>query len=174
MLSEGTWFNCSENLYGDIDNNTGIAYTTFTSSNIGFFMQMFGRAEYEDPINEGASVPNPFYFATGAQVTTSDLLATDPEVFQDVTYDGYAILLSCKSTVYDFTYTYVNGSVTSGNIISATIRYRAAPRRPLISTRSMLRTRLRLPSFPARNSQTPVNNLPIISHGVSDRLHSAC
>lgn len=116
MYSEGMRFNCSESLYGDIDNSTGSAYAPLTpSSNIGLFLQMFTGPQYEGPIHQGDTIPNPFYFATGAQVTASQLLASDQEIVQDQTHNDTAILLSCKSTVYEFTYAYVNGSVIGGS-----------------------------------------------------------
>ncbi|KIW92386.1 uncharacterized protein Z519_07370 [Cladophialophora bantiana CBS 173.52] len=128
QLTLGMTYNCSSNLYGDMNNNTGSSFMSGngssdgTKSNIGFFLQMFRQQEFSDPIGtvDGQmATPNPFYFAVGARVATSDALSKDPEAIEDTDQYNYAFIFACTSTIYELEYTSVDGNVVDGNYTRA-------------------------------------------------------
>ncbi|OQV08900.1 hypothetical protein CLAIMM_13109 [Cladophialophora immunda] len=119
----GMTYNCSASLYGDLNNNTGFAFTLngssyATTSNIGFFLQMFRQQGYADPIgtaDQQVATPNPFFFAAGARVATSDALARDPEAVEDDDQYNYAFIFQCTATIYELEYASIDGNVVGGN-----------------------------------------------------------
>ncbi|OAP64018.1 hypothetical protein AYL99_03245 [Fonsecaea erecta] len=124
QMTLGMTYNCSPSLYGDINNNTGFTYeagngSSFgTSSNIGFFLQMFRKHGFADPIGtvDGElATPNPFYFAAGGRVATSDALSQDPEAVEDDDQYNYAFIFQCTSAVYELEYASIDGNVGEGN-----------------------------------------------------------
>ncbi|KAK5057838.1 hypothetical protein LTR84_011839 [Exophiala bonariae] len=122
MVTPSIAYNCSPTLSGNMLNNTG---TTFDAnqgggsrgtSSTGFFLQLFEKDNYVNPIGTNGgntTMRNPFYFTTGALLATTDLLASDPEAISSDS-QNYAFILSCVSTVYDFVYNTVNGTVVNG------------------------------------------------------------
>lgn len=123
MVTPGVTYNCSSTLYGDMMNNTGTTFNTTGSggsqstSTTGFFLQLFDKENYVDPVGtygHNGTIHNPFYFATGARLATTDTLATDPEAVVSSGGQIYAFILSCVTTAYDFEYSSVNGTVVNG------------------------------------------------------------
>ncbi|OAG40080.1 hypothetical protein AYO21_05761 [Fonsecaea monophora] len=129
QMALGMTYNCSSNLYGDLNNNTGSTFTSSngsssgTSSNIGFFLQMFRQRGFEDPIgtpDQQMATPNPFFFAVGGRVATSDALSKDPQAVEDDEQYNYAFIFECTSTVYELEYASIDGgTVVDGNYTAA-------------------------------------------------------
>lgn len=125
MVTPTVTYNCGPSLRGDMLNNTGTPFNSSTGisespSSTGFFLQLFGKDNFIDPVgrygHNDITISNPFYFATGAQLATTDVLADDPEAAQ-VSGQGQqssGFILLCTSTVYELTYNSVNGSVVNG------------------------------------------------------------
>lgn len=128
QMTLGMPYNCSKNLYGDLDNGTGSAFDSTTGSsfntvsNIGFFLQMFRKQNFVDPIGAVSGqeeTPNPFYFAYGGTVSASDSLAAEPEAVQSDLLFNSAFIFNCTATVYELDYTSINGTVSAGNYTKA-------------------------------------------------------
>ncbi|KEF62440.1 uncharacterized protein A1O9_00412 [Exophiala aquamarina CBS 119918] len=123
MVTPAVTYNCGPNLHGDMLNNTGTPFNSSTGisqspSSTGFFLQLFGKDNFIDPVarygHNEITISNPFYFATGAQIATTEALADDPEAAQVSDRQSSGFILSCTSTVYELTYNFVNGSVVNG------------------------------------------------------------
>ncbi|KAJ9615147.1 hypothetical protein H2200_001221 [Cladophialophora chaetospira] len=125
----GSPYNCSADLYGDMNNpddpgsaflSNGSSFGTY--SNINFFLQMFRRPGFSDPIGsvEGQEeTPNPFYFALGGTVATSNALSDDPEAIASNQNFNSAFIFNCTSTVYELDYIMINGTFAGGNYTKA-------------------------------------------------------
>jgi hypothetical protein len=105
---------------------------------------LFTSSSLAEKITFKAQDLNPFYFATWAMVQTNDHLVgqedspleTDPEIVMPIR-GGMAWILSCNATVYDLTYTWINGTMndmnlpksnkTTGRIFAAPFPYKFAP-----------------------------------------------
>ncbi|KIX93097.1 uncharacterized protein Z520_11154 [Fonsecaea multimorphosa CBS 102226] len=120
QMTLGMTYNCSPSLYGDLNNNTGFTFAAGngssygTNSNIGFFLQMFRKQGFADPIGtvDGQlATPNPFFFAAGARVAASDALSLDPEAVEDDDQYNYAFIFQCTSAVYELEYASIAGNV---------------------------------------------------------------
>jgi len=110
MENHSLAYNCSPSFYGDMSNSTGTPFngtengtSSGTSSSTGFFLQMFAKEGFSEPIGQyyEAITPNPFYFAIGARVAAQDPLVGDPEIIAnqnngDLASYSHAMLHSTK------------------------------------------------------------------------------
>jgi hypothetical protein len=128
QMSLAMTYNCGPVLSGNLNNGTGFSFSNASgsssgaSSNIGFFIQLFRKQGFEDPIGVASgeeATPNPFYFTVGAAVSTSAALEADPEAIEDDQNDSRAIMFNCTSTIYELRYTSINQSVAAGTYTKA-------------------------------------------------------
>lgn len=124
QMTLGMRYNCSSSLTGDLDNGTGSSIDSSTGSsygtvsNIGFFLQLFRKQGFRDPIGavDGQeATPNPFYFTYGGAVSSSDSLQNDPEAVFSSQLFNTAFIFNCTATVYELEYTSINGKVVAAN-----------------------------------------------------------
>lgn len=121
-LQAGMPYECGPALYGDLMFGTGTPFNTAetngtsatSNSSTGFFLQVFAKASFVDPLGQAfgyQNISNPFYSAMGGRVAPSNALTADPEAIgNDMTGDS-GFIFSCKSTFYDMRYKFINGTV---------------------------------------------------------------
>jgi hypothetical protein len=117
---QGVSYDCAPTLYGDLANNTGSTFNATlngtsanSASSNGFFLQIFRRPSFVEPLglNGYLDAPNPFYFAVGARVTASDFLLIDPEDVED------CFIFACSSSFYELEYKVIDGTVVDGSYV---------------------------------------------------------
>jgi hypothetical protein len=99
-----TPYKCTDAFQGDLTNNTSLGRTT-----LEYFEDADLKAKAEKAVN-------PFHVGVAAIINTvsgfNESLYNDPEIVHPV-HGGDAIVAQCTVTVYDFTYSFLNGTVTS-------------------------------------------------------------
>lgn len=121
VATDTTTYNCSNEFQGDLDPTSGNA-TTFETV---WRMNLFTDAALDEPAefnNSYITSTNPVYIAMATTLNgdihgmypngTLDMTHTilnDPEILKD-NQNSLSFILLCNATVYDATYTWINGS----------------------------------------------------------------
>jgi hypothetical protein len=119
-----TPYNCTPAFAGDLTCSSVTAPPDAQCEDIGTGITYFTSSSLTTNLTYNNASQNPSYFGTWATVQsvygtldtngliTGSPLSNDPEIVEQLE-GGFSWILNCSQTIYDITYTYIDGRVTS-------------------------------------------------------------
>ena len=115
-----TPFNCTPAFFGDLQ-KTQASGGNASETSLTLGISLFRDATLLEPVSFNTTI-NPFYWAMFASVNLgtapNSSFYNDPEIVHPV-HGGDAFILSCNTTVHDFNFSWLNGSIKSATATAA-------------------------------------------------------